>query len=337
MALIVPEVVVMEVANRQREEITAAVRKAAQATNELWRLGAIDEPLPLAVNTDQTGEEAERNLRQMLSDLGAEISAIPEPSHRSLVERALRRKQPFGKDDSGYRDALIWETVRLLAADRTPLTFVSQDRKAFHAPSGSNELSPDLAADLRDGLTETVEIMHDLQSVVDAYVDRELVLLQQTQIAFKTDSIKDQILELVARRLPGESIDWDKLRDIDTDDIDLESTLETDEEVDWVEVESASAGRPFAMHYLSVLDARTLDGEKVGVEFEAEVDAAVDLSISAGIRRREVSPASGEIEISHAQVWTEHNEDRTLHVVGEATFNPAEGNVEDVAVVWIRA
>jgi PIN domain len=69
-------------------------------------------------------DEAERSLRELLEELGAEVPGLPNPDHADFLERTLRRRKPFTREDQGYRDALIWENVRPLVAEGFPVVFV---------------------------------------------------------------------------------------------------------------------------------------------------------------------------------------------------------------------
>ena len=84
----------------------------------------------------------EAEFRDVLRSCHAEIPGYPSAEHREIVARALSRSQPFdsqGKD--GYRDVLLWHTVKELSHE-SDVILVSNDKRAF---AGDNaHLSPSL-------------------------------------------------------------------------------------------------------------------------------------------------------------------------------------------------
>jgi hypothetical protein len=77
--------------------------------------------------------------------VGFEVLPLPNPDHATLVKRAIERVPPFNEKGSGYRDSLIWENVKELAAAGNDVAFVTWD-KVF-AGSGS-ELADSLKAEV---------------------------------------------------------------------------------------------------------------------------------------------------------------------------------------------
>ena len=111
----VPEVVIDEVTNRFREtleETVIAAEKSDAALNRL--LPPASRPQSRKIVVAQETEGYRGWLLAALSDLGAEILPYPDVPHKKVVERDLQRRRPFKRDGSGYRDFLIWESIRKL-------------------------------------------------------------------------------------------------------------------------------------------------------------------------------------------------------------------------------
>jgi hypothetical protein len=95
---------------------------------------------------------------------GIEILQLPTVEHERLIDRAIRGLRPFTQDGrQGYRDALIWETVKAYAASED-VTLIAQDNDF-----GKKELSPELrdeANDLPHSVTRYKEYEHFLKEFV---------------------------------------------------------------------------------------------------------------------------------------------------------------------------
>lgn len=147
----VPEVVVAELVNKRTERLRAQWHKhsgATRAVGELmapdrrgaWRAGDIDFAADRA--------DYERQLRQRLQQADVRIAPWPEVTHEDLVTRDLARSRPFKQNGSGYRDALIWETVKEIVEEHPgdDVILISTNNADFAAPK-SDDLHADLKAE----------------------------------------------------------------------------------------------------------------------------------------------------------------------------------------------
>ncbi|MEW6771703.1 MAG: PIN domain-containing protein [Bacillota bacterium] len=163
----VPEVVLDEVANRFREileEALAAAKKAEKALNRLLR-----RPVQSALTSISVIQEAQAYREWLLSklkELGAEILPYPEVPHKEVVERDLQRKRPFKRDGSGYRDFLIWESIRRLMLWGTErIIFVTANTKDF---GDGPRVAPELQKDILN--PDRLELVPCLKNFNDKFV-----------------------------------------------------------------------------------------------------------------------------------------------------------------------
>jgi hypothetical protein len=104
-----------------------------------------------ATETERSNVEAEtKRYREFLLDelkkAGGRMLAYPTIAHEKVVRRELQRKKPFKQNGSGYRDLLIWESVRSVAhSGHERIAFVTANVKDFAA---GERLHTDLAADI---------------------------------------------------------------------------------------------------------------------------------------------------------------------------------------------
>jgi hypothetical protein len=153
--LIVPEVVVREtLRHREREAAVVAAGVAAQRDKLARTLKkaselemAVDMRAPAAATADPRTADASQRLRQKLAEVDAEIAPLPEVSHEELLDRDLAEGKPFTSTGKGYRDALVWHTLREVAS-AVPGTvfFVTANTNDFCEDAA--RLHPDLVAQL---------------------------------------------------------------------------------------------------------------------------------------------------------------------------------------------
>ncbi len=142
----IPEVVIDEVVNEYRETLSELLDEEHKVKK---RLGIVvpDFKEITAVKIDINGQAA--NFREFLVTTiktHGEILDYPDIPHKKIVERDLSRRKPFKRDGSGYRDYLIWESIRKLRAWGTErIIFITNNPKDFgEGPLVDPDLRPDI-------------------------------------------------------------------------------------------------------------------------------------------------------------------------------------------------
>lgn len=153
--LVVPEVVLLELSRQWVEEVqanSAAARTGVKKLNEALvdvevGLVALDLPGP---DRSVYYDYAEK----LFHAKRAEVPPPPEVSVRDLLAKEIEVRKPFSRQGTGFRDALIWETVREvcdgLEDPGTQVVFVTNNHKDFCDRKGGS-LHADLRQDLPDG------------------------------------------------------------------------------------------------------------------------------------------------------------------------------------------
>ena len=125
-----PKPVLEEIAAKYARDLASNARKVGDNLGALSRLLGRDlrSPLDEFDLTAETASFKERLLGQLRAS-GSEILDYPGTSHEDLVSRATSRRRPFDDKGSGYRDALVWETVLKLATQvEGSIVLVSKDK-----------------------------------------------------------------------------------------------------------------------------------------------------------------------------------------------------------------
>jgi hypothetical protein len=182
--LVLPDVVLHELARQWAEEADdhasklRAARKALNETLDELDEQNIDVPLP-SLDRARFYEHAKRRLSGKCVD----IPAAPNVAVEKLLDKDLGVKKPFNREGKGFRDALIWETIRALCDDLEesagPVIFVTNNHADFCEKKGGR-LHPDLREDLAaDREIEVVPSIYDLlkheaiQALADSHSEIE--------------------------------------------------------------------------------------------------------------------------------------------------------------------
>jgi hypothetical protein len=220
----IPEVVFAEVTNKRREDYTAFLESVKSHQKRLGM--GLHETMP------DPAHEASRYhnwLRRHLNEHKVRWLAIPDVRHKDLLDYALRKRKPFKDNGAGYRDALIWESVKLLAKESDgDILFLSKDKTDFAAPGHERpqrqergqkkeleKLHPDLINDLRAAKINPDQIMLSADASVAV---EKLVTPADAAKRWFADKMRDD--ESYRERIAGtlrDNLD----RGIETLDVDL--------------------------------------------------------------------------------------------------------------------
>ena len=106
--LIIPEIVLREAANLWAELVVEEASSHQRSLRILRQAGVIDKEHEVSLDEEAIRGGEEKRIRDLLTDAGGLIPPIPEISQDQVVERALRREQPFDQHGrNGYRDVIL--------------------------------------------------------------------------------------------------------------------------------------------------------------------------------------------------------------------------------------
>jgi hypothetical protein len=131
---VIGEVTIREAVNHVKESGEQALGELDRALKALRNLR---QPVGPKILTDLTAETIADSydvfLRRELTRHDVQIAPLPTVSHGTVLQRALDRRQPFdGKGHDGYRDALLWETIRELSKRSSePIAFITNNHGDF--------------------------------------------------------------------------------------------------------------------------------------------------------------------------------------------------------------
>lgn len=170
----IPEVVIYEVVKQYNEIVKEHINSFNKALKKLSELSSY----PI-IQTSIDGQKIVSNYRNELGNrikqLGIGIIPYPNTAHKVMVARELERKEPFKDSTKGYRDALIWDSVKEHTqknASQCGIIFLTENSKDFAAKDKKN-LHADLIADCAfQGIPSTsIKLITDVQN----FIDKEII------------------------------------------------------------------------------------------------------------------------------------------------------------------
>lgn len=231
--LVIPEVVVDEVLNQYCRDLESAHSAFSKSVSQLRKLTELKNKIQFEA-TDFVREQCgafEAVFNQRIKELGITILPYPSVAHKKMVAKDLKRIKPFKEDSKGYRDALIWETVKenLIPSkrlfDECQIILLSENTKDY---GEDGKLHPDLEKELEDiGFEwEVVELVSNVEAFFKNRIDpefEELTAIQEKlQKEYKYNRV--DLREAIEEALYNEYVvngAFDSGYDPDGDDVSL--------------------------------------------------------------------------------------------------------------------
>jgi hypothetical protein len=315
--LVVPELVIKEAAKTHREHAAAKLAELRRAASGLARLGY---SMDLAeIDCDAGAVAYEIGLRRLVKDVGAVIPRLPDVTHGKLVEKALSQRKPFHGNDSGYRDALIWETV-LEQATHGPTSFCTLNFKHFADPRGQNLLATELIDEvIRVGLTaDRVALACDLGALVRALVDADVVASMEVDRMIPV--LEAQLADALGALLIDYEFDSDELRRTSLPEIGAPSDVEAPDAT----IVDAHVVNAYGLSHIGVEEVFAQETQLL-LSLYAEIEADLDLELALDGRHDDGYPSSRGVSVT-----------RDLAVSIEATYLRDDEVLTEVSIARVR-
>lgn len=182
----IPEIVSDEAINQYKENLQKCKSKIESAISDYERLTNKEfekTPISEIVLTDEF-ENYIKIYNEQINKLGIKIIPYPSTSHKELVKRDLASKKPFTIEGKGYRDALIWESIKSLCEEPfetlaiPEIVFISKNLKDFCEKDYS--LHSDLREDLYDNdINESaIKVIENIDNFINEHIKLKQKILQ---------------------------------------------------------------------------------------------------------------------------------------------------------------
>ena len=157
----IPRLALSEAANGWKRELRRVLTSLGNAKATARKLDPSLEVSVPVIDQDEATRRLHEDLVDALKAAGVRMPKTPDVPHDALIERALSRRPPFDDKGGGYRDALLWEIVKQVAADGHEVVFVSGDEAFAHERKYGEPLADVLADEVSESgsvaLTPNVE------------------------------------------------------------------------------------------------------------------------------------------------------------------------------------
>lgn len=195
----VPEVVVDEIVSHYKDELLEAHDTYNKGVSKLKKLLL---EMPKSIISELTVEDQLQKFREQyegeLQAKNIKILPYPNVDHKSIVAKELDKKKPFKDSQKGYRDSLIWETVKseLIPAkdlfDECQILLLTRNTKDF---ADKNGLHQDLKDELLAlGYSDTVvELVTDCEKFFKDVIQPEFEELDKIKEALNAKGSYNRI------------------------------------------------------------------------------------------------------------------------------------------------
>lgn len=186
--LMIPDVVVDETVNQYRKTLLENYSGYSSIMKLVARTQGADDELDKYAFITEKVKEYETFIRKRLQDLKIQVIPYPAVDAKALVSKDLYAKKPFKETKEGnigYRDALIWESIKTVCqpphalVEDPQIEFLTENTKDFAGPD--NALHSDCVAELKAaGFAENVvALIPNVNEFFKNRIDPELEELER--------------------------------------------------------------------------------------------------------------------------------------------------------------
>lgn len=190
--MMMPEVVVDEMINQYRKKLIQYMPGYANIMKMVTSTQGVENKFDRDSFISEKTKEYASFLRKRLKELDIEVIGYPRVDIKALVAKDLNVKKPFREIEGGsigYRDALIWESIKSVCQlpkaliEDPQVEFLTENTKDF--AGADNTLHPDLVEELKKAsLAENcVVLVSDVKSFFETKINGELELLDHIKEA----------------------------------------------------------------------------------------------------------------------------------------------------------
>jgi len=277
--LLIPEVVVDEVVNRYREDLQEITSKERETRNSLSRMLSDPSSVP-PLNVDVVAQaNAYRAYLEAVIAQHGKVLPYPQTSHKIIVERDLARRKPFKRDGSGYRDLLIWETIKsqMIWGTERVILLTNNPKDFGEGPLVDPELQPEILNPAH------LQLIRSLREFNEAFVTPRLRMIEGAK----------------AEAFSGASANVDLAAWLRSNLIDILYFEESLGPLVAGFPDGAGCIRPselVAFHDLKIISARQLESKEtlVRISVDAELEFLIDIDWDDFVNHPEVRDWAGE-------------------------------------------
>ncbi len=180
--VLIPEIVIDETKGNFALHLAKQLKEHKQTHKKLGKLINVDN---LDIILDDEINNYNSFLDRFLNRDGIEILAYPENSIKEIVTKSYEAKKPFNSDNKGYKDYVIWQTIKKYCEDNRGIAerfFITDNKKDFcKTVDGISTLHPDLVASF-DNIRGVPEVILSFRDFFDMKINPSLTTVNSKDI-----------------------------------------------------------------------------------------------------------------------------------------------------------
>src|SRR3989344_452701 len=193
--MVLPQIVLDELRSNHRQDVAKLSEDFLKiADNARQILGRDDAENKLDVNEEERLYAS--FLKSFLQEKPVKIIKHDDSHYKKIIERGVRRTAPFklGKPDYGFKDAIVWETIKDMLNDSAygTVAFISKNTDQF-ANIAKDDLHPDLKKETKE-CPGKILYFNNLEAFLEKYGNR---------FEHITHSIVDEALQNMIASMKG--------------------------------------------------------------------------------------------------------------------------------------
>lgn len=237
------------------------------------------------------------------------IEDYPDISHELLILKAANKIKPFKHNGSGYRDTLIWESIKKLLINDEQIIFITNNWKDFCDESHKN-LHQDLKRELQNN--PDIVVYESLEKFEQCELSKQYKQLDDLKLSIEInehDAINNiELLEMLRKSLNNREIEHS-----------FEDSNDGQAIVQYVE----------DLNIINVLSAIMIDDNRSYIQLECEVELSVNYFVDKWDLYSNDEPSYG-VEDSD---WNDHvalvSGQPELNIVIDIIFECNSGEVSE--------
>ncbi len=132
-SIYIPKIVIEEIVNRYKEDLTNLLFSIKKSQKQLKRLvPQFNDSIITTIKIDDHVDLYKTALLSKLQNSNCTIMPYPNISHELVIQQDLQRKKPFKLNGAGYRDFLIWQNIKnLVNSGIDQVVFITNNSRDF--------------------------------------------------------------------------------------------------------------------------------------------------------------------------------------------------------------
>lgn len=255
----ISEVVIDEVVNKYRENLLKSITEIERSESSLRKLGIeLEVKLP---EINKTVQNYRKSLLEKLKVYNVEILKYPEPPHNIIFQRIFEKKLPFRGGEKGYRDFLIWESIKKLVLwGHEQVIFLTNNTTDFGSGKNVSEEYKD-----RFSRPENFRIITSISKFNEEFIIPKRTKLDELREKLQKNQIKNfEIKNWINNRL------IDLMRDLELEDVLMGFPLGAG---------SIWATEIIEIHEFDVQSVREIRNNEKLIRFQVSLKVAISVDI----------------------------------------------------------